>query len=113
SIKGPKGTPRKLVQKKIHIPTKEEFAALIQTIRQSGTKSKPGHEGYDAELAENRRKAKAGADLVEFLAYSGCRVGEATALRWRDVDSKAGVIRIDGQPVTSNREAEQKTVLIA
>jgi integrase len=111
SIKGPKGTPRKLVRKKIHIPTKEQFFALLDTIRQSGTKSKPGAKGYQGELAENQRKAKAGADLVEFLAYSGCRIGEATALRWRNVDLKAGVIRIEGHAGESEREGGTKNGL--
>jgi integrase len=111
SIKGPKGTPRKLVRKKIHIPTKDQFHALVQTIRQSGTKSKPGDPGHAAELAENQRKAQAGANLVEFLAYSGCRIGEANALRWRDVDFKAGVIRIDGKEGESDREGGTKNGL--
>jgi integrase len=110
-IKGPKGTPRKLVEKKIHIPTKQEFAALVQTIRKSSTNAKPGSDGYAASLAENQRKAKAGADLVEFLAYSGCRVGEATALRWRDVDLKAGVIRIQGKAGMTAREGGTKNSL--
>lgn len=67
------GTPRKLARKKIRIPTKEQFFALIDTIRKkSETKSKPGNKSYEQELAENQQKAKAGADLIEFLAYSGC-----------------------------------------
>jgi integrase len=110
-IKGPRGTPRKLARKKIHIPTKEQFFALIQTIRQSGTKSKPGQKGHEAELAENQRKAKAGADLIEFLAYCGCRIGEANALRWRDVDFKVGIIRIEGKAGESEREGGTKNSL--
>jgi integrase len=110
-IKGPRGTPRKLARKKIHIPTKEQFFGLIDTIRQSGTKSKPGDEGYECELAENQRKARAGANLIEFLAYCGCRLGEAVALRWRDVDFKAGIIRIDGRAGVSDREGGTKNSL--
>jgi integrase len=110
-IKAPRGTPRKLARKKIHIPTKEQFFALIDTIRKSGTKSKPGNKGYEKELAENQRKAKAGADLIEFLAYSGCRIGEANALRWRDVDFRAGIIRIDGKAGESDREGGTKNGL--
>ena len=36
--------------------------------------------------ADSQAKAKAGADLVEILAYSGCRLGEARALRWKHVN---------------------------
>ena len=78
-IKAPRGTPRKLARKKIHIPTKEQFFALIDTIRKSGTKSKPGDKGYEKELAENQRKAKAGTHRLQ-------RVGshaQVAYLHWR------------------------------
>lgn len=65
---------RRLVQAKIHIPTREQFRNLIAAICQSD-----GRE-------DSQRKAKNGADLVELLAYSGCRLSEATALHWSDVD---------------------------
>jgi integrase len=32
--------------------------------------------------------------LVSFLLTTGCRIGEATALRWEDVDVDAGIARI-------------------
>jgi integrase len=111
SIQAPKGTARKLAEKKIHIPTKEEFGELVRTIRQSSTNAKAGSKGYAASLAENQRKAKAGADLVEFLAYSGCRLGEAVALRWRNIDFKAGIIRIEGKAGATAREGGTKNSL--
>jgi integrase len=110
-IKGPRGTARKLAVKKIQIPTKEQFAKLIQAIRASRTSSLPTAEGHAAELAEKQRQGKAGADLVEFLAYSGCRLGEATALRWRNVDIDTGVIRIEGKTGGSEREGGTKNSL--
>ncbi len=43
-------------------------------------------------------------DLVEFLYWTGWRSGEAKALEWRNVDLKAGIIRIEetksGEPRT-------------
>ena len=44
-------------------------------------------------------KAKHGADLVELLAYSGCRLAEATSPGWRDVDFEKGVITITEEKV--------------
>jgi len=38
-------------------------------------------------------------DLIEFLAATGCRIGEALALRWDDVDLKAGQVTIRGNVV--------------
>lgn len=34
------------------------------------------------------------ADLIEFLAGTGCRIGEACALAWEDVDLRAGTAQI-------------------
>ena len=110
-IKGPRGTARKLAVKKIQIPTKDQFVKLIHAIRVGRTSSLPNAKGHAAELAEKQRQGKAGADLVEFLAYSGCRLGEATALRWRNVDLDAGVIRIEGKPGESEREGGTKNSL--
>jgi integrase len=41
--------------------------------------------------------------MVLFLAYTGWRAGEARGLRWKDVDFKAGSIRLD-PGTTKNRE---------
>jgi integrase len=34
------------------------------------------------------------ADTVEFLAYSGCRIGEAQKARWEDLNEAKGCLRI-------------------
>ena len=39
------------------------------------------------------------ADLIEFLAGTGCRVGEACAVAWTDVDLEAGTVRIHANVV--------------
>jgi integrase len=47
-----------------------------------------------AVLAAVRAHAPQHYALVLTLALTGCRFGEATALRWTDIDENAGVIRI-------------------
>jgi integrase len=84
---------RRIIQAKITVPSREQFQQLIAAIRHS-----------DGRL-DNQRKAKAGADLVELLAYSGCRLREATALRWSDVDFKRHCITVTGgERGTKNNE---------
>jgi integrase len=75
---------RKLISKRIVIPTRRQFQAIIAAIR-------------DAEGAfGSQGKGKHGADLVELLAYSGCRLREATALRWVDVDFAHNTLTVTG-----------------
>ena len=54
---------------------------------------------------DSQRQAKAGADLVELLAYSGCRIQEATSHLWSDVDFDKNALSITGGQIgTKNRE---------
>ena len=72
----------------IVIPSKEQFRALVDELRS-------GH----------RSTGQAG-DLVEFLAYSGCRVAEARGVRWRDINAQLGTVLITGGEIgTKNHEA--------
>ena len=48
----------------------------------------------DARLAELDL-----VDVIEFMAATGCRVGEAIALEWGDVDLDAGTVRLDATVV--------------
>jgi len=85
---------RKIHQAKITIPTREQFLQLITTIRLSDGR------------ADSQRKATPGADLIELLAYSGARLGEATALRWRDINFAKGTVNITGgEGGTKNSES--------
>ena len=49
------------------MPTREQFKRLVEAIRVSDGR------------ADSQQKAKPGADLVELLVYSGCRIQEAVS----------------------------------
>ena len=75
-------TRRKLSHEKITIPTKDEFRQLLETMRKNN--------GHDS------------ANLVEFLAYSGCRLAEV-----------AGDVKFDKPPMTwSDVNFELKTFTV-
>lgn len=57
------------------IPSPQQFAALLATLRRV-------------------ERTKPAADLIEFLASSGCRLGEALALTVADFDMAAGVFHV-------------------
>src|SRR5580692_1570114 len=69
---------------KAPIPSRQQFVKLVAQIRQSDGR------------ADSQRKSKDGADLVEFLAYSGARIGEARAAAWGDVKFQGNMIWIHG-----------------
>ena len=84
---------RRVVQAQITIPTREQYKQLIAAIRQSDGR------------ADSQAKSKPGADLVELLAYSGCRLTEGTSIRWRDVDFEKNTLRVTGGELgTKNHE---------
>ena len=59
----------KVPQRKLELPSSEQFKKIVEYIRTSGSATSQGC-----------------GDLVEFLAYSGCRINEAARVRWADVD---------------------------
>ena len=69
---------RKQPQAKVVIPTKAQFKTLLATLRQSDVRY---HEA---------------ADLCELLAYSGCRLGEATSMTWDDVNFELKQFTVTG-----------------
>lgn len=72
---------------KVVIPTKQQFAALVGQMRT---------EPFAAEAA----------NLCEFLAYSGCRLAEATAMTWGDVNFELKNFTVTGgEAGTKNLEA--------
>jgi integrase len=94
---------RKIVSKRIAVPSLDQFARLISAIRLSDGRK------------DSQEKAKDGADLVEFLAYSGARIGEVTGggsakekrpLLWSDVDFERGTAFLPG----TKTEAAPRTI---
>jgi len=75
---------RKVVDKKIVIPTREEYEKLLEAI------------GSRAQESMN---------LIQLLALSGMRLGEATRIVWREVDFVKGRFTVSGGDVgTKNGE---------
>jgi integrase len=77
---------KRIVQPQLQVLTREQFQRRIQAIRDAdgsfGTQGK-GHDG---------------ANLVDLLAYSGCRLREAAGLRWADVDLSSRPMRSSDCP---------------
>ena len=71
---------------KLDLPSRAQFHAIVQKVRKSG-----------------HRTAKDAGDTIEFLAYSGCRIGEARRVLWEDCDFKKGEIAIKGDPITGTK----------
>jgi integrase len=63
--------------KKLELPTTEQFKQIVENIRTAGSATSQGC-----------------GDLVEFLAYTGCRINEAARVRWTDVDEVKGRVWI-------------------
>lgn len=77
---------RKQGKAQIIIPTKEQFKAMLDQLR-------------------SERQAAESANFCEFLAYSGCRLAEATAVKWGDINFKSKTFLITGGEVgTKNHE---------
>jgi integrase len=72
------------------IPNKEQFTALVRELRESP-------------------QAGEAANLVEFLGYSGCRLGEAIETRWRDVNFQLGTLLITGGEL-GTKNHEERTI---
>lgn len=64
-------------QKELHLPEREQFAAILTTVETSGA-----------------GKARYCADLIRFLAFSGCRLNEARLVKWADVNFDKMEIRV-------------------
>jgi len=77
---------RKIPKPRITVPTPEQFHALLTELRRD-------------------YRARGAGDLVEFLAASGCRLGEAVNIRWRDVDFQRATLTIGANGETKNGEA--------
>jgi len=64
-------------RKELVLPTMAQFQTIVQAARTSGWP-----------------EAEDSGDIIEFLAYSGCRVSEAQGVFWKDVDLVNGQVRV-------------------
>jgi integrase len=79
--------------KRLSLPSTDQFEAFVNEIEHSGSgKSKPC------------------ANLVRFLAFSGCRKMEAARITWADVDFESGRIRVMGDPEHGTKNGEWRNV---
>ena len=56
----------------------------------------PSREQFVTLVNDMRSRTSQASDWLEFLAYSGCRTGEASEVRWEDVDYVQRAVRITG-----------------
>ena len=80
-------------KKNVQLPEFDQFPELVKQIQTSGS-------GF----------AKPAAELVQFLAYGGLRIGEAKYVTWADCDFKRGEITVRGHPETSTKNSEIRRV---
>jgi integrase len=76
---------KKISNRKIQTPSRDQFQQIIATMRLSDGRS------------DSQEKAKDGADLIEFLAFSGARLGEAHVATWKDARFDTGEIWLHGK----------------
>lgn len=84
---------KRIRQKMLHLPSQEKFPELVTQIRNADG-------GYGCRCG----------DLVEFLAYSGCRKSEAARVLGQHCDFQKGEITILGDPVTGTKNWEIRRV---
>ena len=80
-------------RKEIALPTIDKFDALIAEMR-----------------AGHSRDSKNAADLAAGLAFTGCRIGEAREVEWRDIDFDAGELVVRGDATTGTKNWELRRV---
>jgi integrase len=82
-----------LRSKEITLPSIEQFNAFIAEMR-----------------AGHSRDSQNCADLAAGLAFTGCRVGEAREIEWRDIDFETGEVVVRGDVATGTKNWELRRV---
>jgi integrase len=85
----PRGLKLQSTPRKPNLPEASKLAEIFADIEHGGG-----------------RMSRGSATLCRFLAYTGCRLGEARRVTWADVDFKRGIIRVHG----SKTEAADREV---
>jgi integrase len=83
----------KIRQKRLMLPSRNQFIGIIDAVAGAGAWCSRGC-----------------ADFVRGLAFTGMRKSEANALEWRDVDFEAGEIVVRGDPKTGTKNWELRRV---
>ena len=86
----------KIRQKRLTLPSRIQFAAIVERVASSGA-----------------GQARHCSDFAQGLAFTGMRKSEANALEWRDVDFDAGeiVVRGDSRTATKNWELRRMPLI--
>jgi integrase len=86
-------TKRTPNRKHLELPSREEFAKIVSAVRGNGAWC-----------------SQSCGDLIEFLAYSGCRIDESRHVRWTDVGSDSIWIH-GGKSGTKNSESRPVPII--
>ncbi|MDQ6939627.1 MAG: site-specific integrase [Verrucomicrobiota bacterium] len=83
----------KLHPKDLLLPSRAQFIDFEKEIRGGGGR-------YSSDCA----------DFVQFVAFSGCRLSEASGVTWRDVDFQKSEITVRGDVITGTKNSEVRRV---
>src|SRR5258708_7691606 len=81
--------------KPMRIPSREDFRRIVAEVRGAGGATSQGC-----------------GDLLEFLAFSGCRIDESRWVRWTDVDRERKQIWIAGHERTGTKSGDGRWIPI-
>ena len=79
--------------KVLELPTRSQFAKLIEEMQNAKTRS-----------------AKSCAELAQGLAFTGCRISEATQIEWKDVRFTTEEILVRGDPEEGTKNGEIRRI---
>jgi integrase len=89
-----RGVKRAKVQSKdLKLPSRDQFLQFVEEIRTAGS-----------------RDSRNCADAVAFMAFSGCRLSEANAVTWRDVNLTKGEVILRGDAITRTKNGEVRRI---
>lgn len=84
---------KRVQPKRLTLPSTTQFRALLEEMGKAKS-----------------RDSQNCLDFVRFLAYTGCRKGEAAKVTWADLDFTRGVINVRGDLLTGTKNWETRRV---